>query len=267
MLFGIIRDNSNGCARHTPKDLARDSFIIFVHDNNSRDETSLVKKIFMKIKVIITGATGMVGEGVLLECLQHPNVEKVLMLNRKSYNLQHAKLEELIVPDFMNLAAVKDQLAGYDGCFFCAGISSVGMKEAEYRRITYDVTLNVARTLSEVNPNMVFNYVSGAQTDSSEKGKIMWARVKGKTENDLLKLPFKKVYNFRPGFMKASAGQKNIKGYYSLIGWMYPVLKFLSPNLVSTMHAVGLAMINSVTLGFPKNILEVKDIKTLAGRE
>jgi uncharacterized protein YbjT (DUF2867 family) len=221
----------------------------------------------MQIRVIITGVTGMVGEGVLFECLGHPDVEKVLMVNRRPYALQHPKLAELIVPDLFDLDAVKPQLSGYNACFFCAGISSVGLKEPEYRRITYDLTLNFARTLAGLNPDMVFDYVSGALTDSTEKGKIMWARVKGKTENDLRKLPFKSVYNFRPGFMKATEGQKNVKSYYRFIGPLYPLLRVIMPGQVSTLRAVALAMINTVLSGYPKNILEIKDIKELAGLE
>ncbi len=217
----------------------------------------------MPIKVIITGATGMVGEGVLFECLEHPSVSEVLMVNRKPYDLKHPKLKECIVLDFMKLDAFDTQLSGYDACFFCAGISSVGLSEAEYTHITYDITMNFAHKLGSLNPNMAFNFISGAQTDSSEKGRSMWARVKGKTENDLMKLPFKKVYNFRPGFMKPIEGQKNIKGYYSYIGWMYPMLKTLFPNHVSTMSQMGQAMINSVLKGYPKQILEVKDINSL----
>jgi uncharacterized protein YbjT (DUF2867 family) len=218
----------------------------------------------MKIKVIITGVTGMVGEGVLMECLEHPEVEQVLMVNRKHFDTVHPKLMELIVPDFFDLSKVIAGLAGYDACFFCAGISSVGMKEPEYKHITYDLTLHFAKTLVSLNRDMVFDYVSGAQTDSSEKGRIMWARVKGKTENDLLKLPFKKVYNFRPGFMKPTPGQKNIKGYYTFISWLYPLLRLFMPNHVSTMRVVGLAMINSVLKGYPNSVLEIKDINTLA---
>jgi uncharacterized protein YbjT (DUF2867 family) len=218
----------------------------------------------MQMKVIITGATGMVGEGVMFECLEHPAVTEVLMVNRKPYDLKHPKLKECIVPDFMKLDAFDAQLKGYDACFFCAGISSVGLSEAEYTHITYDITMNFARKLVSLNPNMTFNFVSGGQTDSSEKGRIMWARVKGKTENDLMKLPFKKVYNFRPGFMKPLEGQKNVKSYYSYIGWMYPMLKTFFPNHVSTMSQVGKAMINSVLNGFPKQILEVKDINSLS---
>jgi uncharacterized protein YbjT (DUF2867 family) len=217
----------------------------------------------MKMKVIITGATGMVGEGVMFECLEHPAVTEVLMVNRKPYDLKHPKLKECIVPDFMKLDTYDVQLKGYDACFFCAGISSVGLSEAEYMHITYDITMNFARKLVNLNPNMIFNFVSGAQTDSSEKGRIMWARVKGKTENDLMKLPFKKVYNFRPSFMKPIEGQKNVKSYYSYIGWMYPMLKTFFPNHVSTMSQVGKAMINSVLNGYPKQVLEVKDINFL----
>ena len=208
----------------------------------------------------------MVGEGVLYECLKHPDVEKVLMVNRRSYDLSHPKLQELLVGDFMKLDAVRSTLTGYDACLFCAGISSVGLKEPEYRHITYDLTLNFARTLADLNPGMVFNYVSGAHTDSSEKGKSMWARVKGKTENDLLKLPFGKVYNVRPGFMKPSPEQRNIKTLYKVITAMAPVFQLLMPGQVSTLQEVGTAMINSVLYGYPANTLEIKDIKILAAR-
>jgi len=218
----------------------------------------------MKIKVIITGATGMVGEGVLMECLEHPDVETVLIVNRKPYNTQHAKLKELIVPDFFDLTKAADELAGYDACFFCAGVSSIGMKEPDYRHVTYELTVHFAETLVRINPGMVFNYVSGSQTDSSEKGRIMWARVKGQTENALIRLPFKKVYNFRPGFMKPTAGQKSIKTSYKLIGLLSPLLILLIPSQILTVAAVGVAMINSVLKGYSKPILEIKDIKVLA---
>lgn len=138
------------------------------------------------------------------------------------------------------------------------------MKEPEYAHITYDLTLHFAQTVVTLNPDMVFTYVSGALTDSTEQGKTMWARVKGKTENALLKLPFKKAYNFRPGFMKSTEGQKNVKSYYKYINWMYPILKALMPNHVSTLKEVGMAMINAVQKGYPKPILEIKDIKVLA---
>jgi uncharacterized protein YbjT (DUF2867 family) len=219
----------------------------------------------MKFKLILTGATGLVGEGVLIECLKHPDVAEVLMINRKLYNGEkHAKLKECIVHDFFKIDDIEDKLRGYDACFYCAGISSAGMSEADYTHITYDTATFFANTLANINPQMIFSHISGAHTDSSEKGSIMWARIKGKTENALMKLPFKWVYNFRPGFMKPTHGQQNVKSYYKVIGWMYPLLNALFPANVSTMREVGLAMINSVLTGYPKQILEVKDIKLLA---
>jgi uncharacterized protein YbjT (DUF2867 family) len=168
------------------------------------------------------------------------------------------------VPDFMDLDGFTNQLTGYDACFYCAGVSSAGMSEPEYSHITYDITTHFAQTLAALNPQMTFVYVSGGLTDSSEKGRIMWARVKGKTENALMRLGFQKVYNFRPGFMRPIPGQRNIKSYYKVIGWMYPLLRALLPNQVSTMRDVGLAMINSVLKGYPKQVLEIKDINSLA---
>jgi nucleoside-diphosphate-sugar epimerase len=220
----------------------------------------------MGIKVIITGATGMVGEGVLLACLKHTDVQEILLLNRKHVSIKHEKVKELIVPDFLKMTGLADKLTGYDACFFCAGISSVGMKEPEYKKVTYDTTMHIARKLVAVNPNMIFDFVSGAQTDSSEKGKVMWARVKGKTENDLAKLPFKEVYNFRPGLMKPTPGQKNIKSLYKIINFLYPVFIKLFPGHGCDLADVGLAMINSVLKGYKKQTLEVKDIKVLAGK-
>lgn len=213
------------------------------------------------IKVIITGATGMVGEGVLFECLQNSLVDKVLMVNRRHYDLQHPKLTELIASDFFKLDNFKDQLTGFDACFFCAGISSVGMKENKYTHITYDTTLAFAKTLLALNPQMTFTYVSGAGTDSSENGRLMWARVKGKTENDLAKLGFTGEYNFRPGVMLPFPGQKNWKSIYKFIA---KVIKTFSPKSVLTMQEVGKSMIHVASKGFSKNVLEVKAIKELA---
>jgi nucleoside-diphosphate-sugar epimerase len=213
------------------------------------------------IKVIITGATGMVGEGVLFECLQNPLAAEVLIINRRHYDIQHPKLKELIVNDFSRLDDYAGQVAGYDACFFCAGISSVGMKEDQYRRITYDTTLAFARSLLKVNDNMVFTYVSGAHTDSTEKGRLMWARVKGKTENDLAKLPFKAEYNFRPGAMLPFPGQKNWKAAYK---WIVKLIRIFAPKQVLTMQQVGRAMLHAATKGYAKNILEVEDIRVLA---
>jgi hypothetical protein len=214
-----------------------------------------------KIKVIITGATGMVGEGVLLECLQNEQVAAVLIVSRRHYGLAHPKLKELIVPDFFNIEEFSGQLTGYDACFYCAGVSSIGMKEAEYTRITYDTTLHVARVLFRFNPNLVFNFVTGMHTDSTEKGRMMWARVKGKTENDLMKIPFKGQYNFRPGFMKPVNGQKNVKAIFKPIIWLYPKL---FPRTSLTLQEVGRAMIKTVTDGCRKQVLEITDIKKLA---
>ena len=218
----------------------------------------------MQLKIILTGATGFVGEGVLMECLSHPDIKEVLMVNRKHFDLEHPKLKELILPDFMRTEEFSGRLTGYDACFYCAGISSVGLNEAAYSYITYDITIHFAKQLLALNPDMVFNFISGSHTDSSEKGKVMWARVKGRTENALAALPFKKEYNFRPGFMKPTPGQKNVKRLYRVIGKLYPVLRVVFPNNVSRMQEVGLAMINALKKGYPKQILEVKDITALA---
>ena len=220
----------------------------------------------MKLKVIITGATGMVGEGVLQQALNSPEVEQVLVINRKPCGVSHPKLKEIIHKDFLDLSPIASQLNGYNACFFCLGISSVGMKEPEYTSMTYDLTLHMAGILAKQNPDMTFIYVSGAGTDSSEKGNLMWARVKGKTENDLMKLPFKKVYAFRPGFMKAAPDAKNTPKIYRYFEWTYPVLKALAPGMASTLADVGQAMIKAVTQGYEKQVLEVKDINALAKR-
>ncbi|HEX4371864.1 MAG TPA: NAD-dependent epimerase/dehydratase family protein [Puia sp.] len=216
------------------------------------------------IKAIITGATGMVGEGVLHECLLHPQVESVLVINRKPCGVVHPKLKEIIHNDFFDLSSIEDQLAGYNACFFCLGVSSIGMKEPEYFKLTYSLTMHVAETLSKLNPEMTFCYISGKSTDSTEKGKMMWARVKGKTENDLFKLPFKEVYAFRPGYMHPTKGLKNTLKSYKYITWMYPFFRAVFPRSVSTLKELGLAMINGAIYGYDKKILEVKDIKALA---
>ena len=214
-----------------------------------------------QIKVIITGATGMVGEGILFECLQNEKVSEVLIVSRRHYELQHPKLKELLVPDFFKLDQFSENLKGYDGCFFCAGVSSVGKNEESFRHLTYDVTLAFANAILSLNSGMVFTYVSGAKTDSTEKGKMMWARVKGKTENDLAHLGFKAEYNFRPGIMQPFPAQKNWKPIVKLL---VKVVKFISPKHVLTLQEVGRAMINTVIFGYPKNVLEVTDIKELS---
>lgn len=213
------------------------------------------------IKVIITGATGMVGEGVLFECLQNEKVSEVLIVSRRHYEMQHQKLKELIVPDFLRMDNYTETVKGYDACFFCAGVSSVGMKEDKYKLLTYDTTMAFAKAVVVVNPDMVFTYVSGAKTDSTEKSTMMWARVKGRTENDLAKLPFRAEYNFRPGIMQPFAGQKNWKPIVKLL---VKILKLITPKNVLTLQEVGMAMINAVIVGYSKNVLEVSDIKKLS---
>ncbi|WP_339815299.1 NAD-dependent epimerase/dehydratase family protein [uncultured Imperialibacter sp.] len=217
-----------------------------------------------KIRAIVTGASGMVGEGIMHECLNHPDVEKVLVIGRKPCGTTHHKLTEIIHKDFFDLSPVADQLKGYNACYFCLGVSSVGMKEPEYKKLTYDLTLHAAELLAGLNPDMTFCYVSGAATDSSEKGKSMWARVKGKTENDLLKLPFKAAYMFRPGYMQPTPGLSNTLKYYKYITWMYPFLKTVFPGSVSTLADLGQAMLGVTLKGYDKKVLEVRDIKAVA---
>jgi uncharacterized protein YbjT (DUF2867 family) len=217
-----------------------------------------------KMKVIVTGASGMVGEGVMHECLNHPDIEQVLVIGRKPCGTTHPKLVEIIHKDFFDLSPVADQLKGYDACYFCLGVSSVGMKEPEYTKLTYDLTMHAAELLAKLNPGMTFCYVSGAATDSTEQGKSMWARVKGKTENDLMKLPFKAAYMFRPGYMHPTPGLNNTLRYYKYITWMYPLLKLVFPGSVSTLADLGQAMLGVTLKGYEKKILEVKDIKKVA---
>jgi hypothetical protein len=214
----------------------------------------------IKLRVIITGSTGMVGEGVLYECLNHAAVEQILVINRKPCGYTHPKLKEIIHGNFHDLSAIENQLAGYNACFFCLGVSVIGLTEAQYFERTYTLTMHVAQTLVKQNPDMVFSYISGASTDSTEKGKQMWARIKGKTENDLMKLPFKKVYAFRPGYMQPTQGLKNTLTYYKYMSWLYPFFKLVFSGFVSTLAELGQAMINTSLYGYSKPILEVRDI-------
>ncbi|OGU68195.1 MAG: epimerase [Stygiobacter sp. RIFOXYC12_FULL_38_8] len=218
----------------------------------------------MKIKAIIFGVTGMVGEGVLLQALNHPDVESVLVVGRRACGITHSKLKEIIHNDFYNFQAIEEQLTGYNACFFCLGVSSIGMNETDYTRVTYDLTMSAAEALSKLNSEMTFCYVSGQGTDSSESGKLMWARVKGKTENDLAKLPFKAVYLFRPGFIKPSKNQKRAYKASMVIGIIYPILKVLLPKYVCTMDDLGMAMINVVKFGYKNRVLENRDIPQVA---
>jgi len=210
------------------------------------------------LNVIITGATGMVGEGILHECLNSKLVASVLIVNRKPSGYQHAKLKEILHQDFFNITSLKDTFAQYDTCLFCLGVSSVGMNETDFTKMTYDLTMHFAEQCA--HPGMTFSYISGAGTDSTEKGRLMWARVKGKTENDLQKLPFKKVYLYRPGILKPTPGMKNTLKYYSYLGWLYPVLKLVAPNTASTLAELGQSMIRTAYYQYPNNIIEVKDI-------
>jgi len=219
-----------------------------------------------KLRIIITGATGMVGEGVLNECLIHRDVEQVLAINRKHCGITHPKLKEIIHTNFYDLGPLEQQLSNYNACFFCLGVSSVGMKEPEFHRLTYMLTMHVAQTLSRLDPGMTFCYISGAGTDSTEKGRTMWARVKGKTENDLAKLHFKQVYNFRPAVLQPTPGSKNTLGYYKYFGWLLPIIKMIAPKYICSLRELGTAMINSVTKGYEKQILEVTDIIALSKR-
>ncbi|MBL7783126.1 MAG: NAD-dependent epimerase/dehydratase family protein [Saprospiraceae bacterium] len=218
----------------------------------------------MKIRAIITGVTGMVGEGVLHECLQSDQVEQVLILGRRPYGLVHPKVKEIVHADLYDLSPIEDQLRGYNACYFCLGTSSVGMNEEDFSKITYTLTLHVATILSRQNSDMTFCYVSGGGTDSTEKGRVMWARVKGRTENDLMKLPFKQVFNFRPGYMHPTPGLKNTLSYYKYLSWLYPVFKLLFPGFVTTLRDLGVAMIQVTLYGYSRQHIEVRDIKILS---
>jgi uncharacterized protein YbjT (DUF2867 family) len=218
----------------------------------------------MKIRAIITGATGMVGEGVLHECLHHPDVESVLSISRRSCGVRHEKLKEILHEDFSDFSALGGELTGYNAGFLCMGVSSVGMSEERYRHLTYDLTMALARTLAKLNPDMTICYVSGMGTDSSEKGRVMWARVKGKTENDLLRLPFRGAYLFRPGFIRPTKGLKHTHWFYRVLDPLFPLLNRLFPGSLLTLREIGLAMIHSVGKGPEKRVLEVSDIAMLA---
>jgi hypothetical protein len=216
------------------------------------------------LRVIITGVTGMVGEGVLHECLINPQVEAVLVINRKPCGITHAKLKEIIHADFFNFSNIESELSGYNACFFCLGVSSIGLKERDYYRLTYTLTLHVAETLCKLNSDMTFCYVSGAGTDSTEKGNSMWARVKGKTENALFHLPFKQAFAFRPGYIHPTKGLSRTHKFYRYITWMYPVLRRLFPNAASTLREVGLTMIYVALHGYEKKIIDPKDMRAMA---
>jgi uncharacterized protein YbjT (DUF2867 family) len=219
-----------------------------------------------KLNVIITGATGMVGEGVLYECLRHPDVENVLVISRRASGYSHPKLKEILHVNFFDITSLGTQLRGYNACMFCMGVTSVGRNEVEYTKLTHTLTLHVANLLSALNPGMTFCYISGAGTDSSERGRRMWARVKGKTENDLMKLPFKKVFNFRPAVIEPLLPLKPTQTYYRTIramAWLFPLLRRIAPNSISTLKDLATAMISCSLHGYDKNIIEARDINRL----
>ena len=219
-----------------------------------------------KIRAIITGVSGMVGEGVLHECLNHPDLEAVLSISRKPCGIIHPKFKEVIHQDFFDLSAIENDLQGYNTCFFCLGVSSIGMKKDEYYKLTYALTMHVAETLSKLNAEMTFCYISGAGTDSTEKGSSSWAKVKGKTENDLMKLPFRKAYAFRPGFIKPTPGLKNMHKYYRYINWLFPLGRFIYPKGFCTLKELGIAMIITAKDDYKNNVVEGNDIIEIANK-
>lgn len=216
----------------------------------------------MEIKAIVFGATGMVGEGVLHVALHHPDVASVLVVGRRPCGVTHPKLSELLHADFFDFSSVENRLKGYNACYFCLGVSSIGMSEEEYTRTTYDLTVHAATTLSRLNPGMTFCYVSGEGTDSTEKGRSMWARVKGKTENTLTQLPFKAVFNFRPGFIKPIKGMKRTLSFAKPLAVLYPLFKMILPAHGCTLEDLGAAMVGVTKNEYPKKILENRDIDT-----
>jgi uncharacterized protein YbjT (DUF2867 family) len=222
------------------------------------------------MNVILFGATGMVGQGVLRECLLDPEVESVLAIGRSAIEQQHEKLHDIVLKTLTDLSSVENRLSGYDACFFCLGVSSAGMSEDDYRRVTYDLSLSVAATLARLNPAMTFIYVSGAGTDSSEHGRMMWARIKGKTENALLAMPFKAAYMFRPGYIQPMHGVRTkTKWYgtaYAIMAPLYPLLRRLFPRYVTTTEQLGRAMISVAKTSATKRVLESNDINAVSAK-
>jgi uncharacterized protein YbjT (DUF2867 family) len=219
------------------------------------------------MKVVVLGANGMVGGGVVLECLEDPRVDAVLAVGRRGSGLAHPRLREVLVPDLFALDPVVDELRGCDACFYCVGVSSLGMSEHDYRRITLDLTVAVMSVLAEVNPGIKLCFVSGQGSDGTESGRVMWARVKGEAENHVLGLP-QETYVFRPGFIQPLKGVRSAtrlyRALYTVTAGLYPLLKRVFPGGVTTSVNVGRAMINAVSTGYPKRILENRDINALA---
>jgi uncharacterized protein YbjT (DUF2867 family) len=216
------------------------------------------------MKIILFGATGMVGQGVLRGCLADPDVTSVLAVGRSPTGQAHAKLHEVLHDNFLDFSAIESRLVGFDACFFCLGVTSVGLSEERYRHLTYDIAIAAATTLARLNPGMVLIYVTGAGTDSTEQGGVMWARIKGKTENDLLKLPFKGAYMFRPGAIQPLHGVRSktawIQAIYVVAAPLLTLLYKIAPKYVTTTEQVGRAMIKVAKRGFPRPVLESEDI-------
>ena len=224
------------------------------------------------MKVVIFGATGMVGKGVLLECLDDARIEQVVLVSRQHSDVKHPKIRELLHQDFFDFTTIQAQFSGLDACFFCLGVSSVGMSEQEYYRLTYDLTLAAATSLAAATAGrLTFCYVSGEGTDSTERGRRAWARIKGKTENALLRLPFKAAYMFRPAYIQPLRGIRSKTRWYQLaydvLGALYPLLRRLLPRYVTTTTNMGRAMIQAAASGSSKQILSSTDINRLAAHE
>ena len=221
------------------------------------------------MNIVLFGASGMVGQGVLRECLLDPDVERVLLIGRSAIGRSDAKIREIVHRDIGDLSSIEGEISGYDACFFCLGVSSVGMSEADYRRVTYDLTIGAAGTLARLNPGMTFVYVSGMGTDSSERGRTMWARVKGATENALLRMPFKAAYMFRPGFIQPMHGEKAkaalTRAALRVLGPLIPLVMRIAPRYATTTERMGRAMLIAAKRGAPVKVLESADINGLAG--
>ena len=222
------------------------------------------------MRILLFGATGMVGQGVLRECLLAPDVDEVVAIGRTPSGASHPKLKDLVQADLFDYRAIEDRLGGFDACFFCIGVTSFRMDEATYTHLTYDMTVAAASTLARLNPAMSFVYVSGAGADSSESGKIMWARVRGRTENTLARLPFKRVHAIRPGAIRPMHGARSrTRAYrmlYPLMAPLFPVFRALMPHAVATTETVGRALLELARHGYPKTILETRDIEEVAQR-
>lgn len=221
------------------------------------------------MRIVLFGATGMIGAGALLECFADSRVERVLAVVRKPTGVRHAKLEEVVHGDFFDYAPLQPRWPEFDACLFCLGVTSVGMDEAAYRHITFDLTMAAARSMAAVNPNLVFCYVSGAGTDSSARGRVMWARVKGETENALLALPFRAAYAFRPGYIQPMKGVRSSTRWYQMVydivGPLYPLLRRMAPGSVTNTETIGRALIRVAAEGYPTRVLEGRDINAAGG--